>query len=98
MWGSNWNRRWLKFYFLHLDTFYSQALAKYTNADFVAAGYTGVYALLQQVASDEANHVAFLTSALTAAGAVPVSVSHIFLIDSALRNIVSTSFDFFLGL
>lgn len=57
----------------HLENaFYSQALAKFSAADFNSAGYTGAYPVLQQVASDEAQHVSFLTSALSAAGAIPV--------------------------
>ncbi|GAA5982228.1 hypothetical protein JCM5350_007704 [Sporobolomyces pararoseus] len=50
------------------DTFYSEALQKFDQAAFDAAGYSGVYPLLQQVAADEAAHVAFLTAGLKAAG------------------------------
>jgi hypothetical protein len=55
------------------DTFYRDALAKYTMEDFKAAGYTeDVYNKIKTVSSDEATHVSFLTGALTAAGAKPV--------------------------
>lgn len=59
----------------HLEsTFYSQGLAKYSVADFAAAGYDATaYKNLQEIAKDEATHVSFLTSALTAAGAKPVA-------------------------
>ncbi|GAA5905298.1 ferritin-like domain-containing protein [Sporobolomyces salmoneus] len=50
------------------DVFYSEALQKFDQAAFEAAGYSGVYPLLQQVAADEAAHVAFLTAGLKAAG------------------------------
>ncbi|GAA5932133.1 ferritin-like domain-containing protein [Sporobolomyces koalae] len=50
------------------DTFYSQALQKFSQADFEAAGYKGVYPILEQVAYDEHAHVEFLTTALKAAG------------------------------
>ncbi|GAA5949237.1 hypothetical protein JCM3765_003340 [Sporobolomyces pararoseus] len=50
------------------DTFYSEALQKFDQAAFDAAGYSGVYPILQQVAADEAAHVAFLTAGLKAAG------------------------------
>lgn len=48
------------------------ALEKFTAADFEAAGYTGLYPLLEQVSRDESAHVGFLTAALKAAGATPV--------------------------
>ncbi|GAA6013011.1 hypothetical protein JCM11491_000936 [Sporobolomyces phaffii] len=50
------------------DTFYSEALQKFDNATFTAAGYSGVYSVLQQVAADEHAHVEFLTAGLKAAG------------------------------
>ncbi|GAA5841579.1 hypothetical protein JCM3766R1_006781 [Sporobolomyces carnicolor] len=50
------------------DVFYSEALSKFDQAAFDAAGYSGVYPVLQQVAADEAAHVAFLTAGLKAAG------------------------------
>lgn len=56
------------------DTFYREGLAKYTEADFANAGFDATfYSNLQEVASDEKAHVAFLTSGLTAAGATPVA-------------------------
>jgi len=56
------------------DVFYHQALAKFSQADFTNAGYpASIYANLQEIAKDEATHVSFLTSALTAAGASPVA-------------------------
>jgi hypothetical protein len=57
----------------HLEnSFYSQALAKFNEASFTSAGYPGLYQVLQQVGRDEAAHVEFLTTALSAAGATPV--------------------------
>ncbi|KAI4595067.1 hypothetical protein KJ359_007320 [Pestalotiopsis sp. 9143b] len=56
------------------DTFYREGLAKYTEQDFVDAGYDATfYANLKEVSSDEASHVKFLTGGLTAAGATPVA-------------------------
>ncbi|KAG0651699.1 rds1 [Hyphodiscus hymeniophilus] len=55
------------------DKFYREGLANYTQADFVAAGFPDpFYANLKEVSSDETTHVGFLTTALKAAGAVPV--------------------------
>lgn len=50
----------------HLEaTFYATGLQNFTQADFVNAGYADpFYANLQKVASDEAEHVTFLTTAL----------------------------------
>lgn len=56
------------------DKFYREGLANYTQAQFVAAGFPDpFYANLKTVSSDESTHVAFLTSALQAAGATPVA-------------------------
>lgn len=56
------------------DTFYRQGLANYTEADFAAAGFDATfYGNLKEVSSDETTHVAFLTAALTKAGAMPVA-------------------------
>ncbi|KAH8171021.1 ferritin-like domain-containing protein [Sarocladium implicatum] len=56
------------------DTFYREALEKYSESDFAAAGFDSTfYNNIKTVASDEAAHVAFLTSALKAAGATPVA-------------------------
>lgn len=56
------------------DTFYREALAKYSAADFTAAGFSeDNYNKIKTVSSDEAAHVAFLTSGLKAAGATPVA-------------------------
>jgi truncated hemoglobin YjbI len=51
----------------HLEaTFYEEGLKNYTHEDFVTAGFQDpFYANLQEVASDEKKHVAFLTQALT---------------------------------
>ena len=52
------------------DAFYRGGLANFTADQFAAAGFDAtVYANIQRVASDEANHVQFLTSALSAVGA-----------------------------
>ena len=50
----------------HLEaTFYAEGLQNYSRADFVNAGYADpFYDNLMKVASDEKEHVSFLTSAL----------------------------------
>lgn len=50
----------------HLEaTFYEEGLKNYTQEDFVKAGMKDpFYANLKEVASDEKQHVDFLTSAL----------------------------------
>lgn len=54
------------------DAFYRGGLQNFTAAQFAAAGFDAAfYANLVQIAADEANHVAFLTAGLTAAGATP---------------------------
>lgn len=56
------------------DTFYRDGLAKFSEADFKAAGFDSVvYNNVKSIASDEAEHVKFLTGGLTAAGAKPVA-------------------------
>ena len=56
------------------DTFYREGLANFTEEMFSAAGFDSTfYANLKEVSSDETTHVAFLTAALTKAGATPVA-------------------------
>ncbi|CAO2652165.1 Nn.00g004480.m01.CDS01 [Neocucurbitaria sp. VM-36] len=56
------------------DTFYREALAKFSVDDFKAAGFDqDTYTKIQTIASDEKTHVSFLSGALTAAGATPVA-------------------------
>ena len=57
----------------HLESaFYAGGLANFTAGQFANEGYDATfYTNLQRVASDEANHVAFLTQGLTAVGANP---------------------------
>ena len=55
------------------DKFYREALANYTESDFASAGFDSTfYNNLKTISSDETTHVAFLTAALTKAGATPV--------------------------
>lgn len=58
----------------HLENkFYSDALAKFSEGDFKAAGYPAeYYEDLKYIASDESSHVALLSSAIAAAGYTPV--------------------------
>ena len=52
--------------------FYQEALAKFTRADFVAAGYADpFYDNLQEIYVDEQAHVSFLVEALTGAKITP---------------------------
>ncbi|CAD0093853.1 unnamed protein product [Aureobasidium mustum] len=59
----------------HLEaTFYREAIAKFSEQDFAAAGFnsTNFYKNLQEIARDEQTHVDFLTAALLKAGVTPV--------------------------
>ena len=52
--------------------FYQEALANYTQADFVAAGFADpFYTNLKEIYFDEQTHVSFLSGALKAAGVTP---------------------------
>lgn len=56
------------------DTFYREALSKFSEGDFTKAGYSKTfYENLKEISYDEKTHVSFLTTALTAAGAKPVA-------------------------
>ncbi|KAI4721823.1 Ferritin/ribonucleotide reductase [Aureobasidium sp. EXF-10727] len=60
----------------HLEAnFYREALAKFSAADFAAAGFneTNFYKNLQEIGRDEQTHVDFLTTALKGAGVTPVA-------------------------
>ena len=59
----------------HLENvFYTEALANYTHAEFISAGFPDpFYQNLMAVAVDEATHVSFLTAGITAAGGTPVA-------------------------
>lgn len=76
----------------HLEaTFYSQALSNFSASDFTSAGYaSNIRANIETIAADEAEHVSFLTSALSAAGATPVQACR--------YNFPYTSVDSFLAL
>ncbi|MCJ1473394.1 hypothetical protein MMC13_002045 [Lambiella insularis] len=59
----------------HLENvFYKGAISSMPESDFVAAGFTSeYYTNLKYIAHDEEQHVQLLTSALSAAGAMPVA-------------------------
>lgn len=55
------------------DTFYRTGLANFTADNFAAAGFApSVHANIVEVAADEANHVKFLTGAISALNTAPV--------------------------
>lgn len=55
------------------NTFYAQALAKFTVEDFKAANFSeDMYNRIKTIGSDEAAHVKFISGALKAAGVKPV--------------------------
>ncbi|KAK8175991.1 Ferritin/ribonucleotide reductase [Phyllosticta citrichinensis] len=58
----------------HIEAaFYAQGLQNFTQADFAAAGYDSTfYNNLATVAKDEADHVDFLTTAISGVGSTPV--------------------------
>lgn len=56
------------------DTFYRQALQKFSAEDFKKAGLgENFYSNLMEISKDEKTHVQFLTAGLQAAGAQPVA-------------------------
>jgi len=56
------------------DTFYREALAKYSVADFKSAGFDEeTYNRVKTISKDEETHVSFLTGALKAAGVTPTA-------------------------
>jgi len=56
------------------DTFYREALAKYSMADFKSAGFDEeTYNRVKTISKDEETHVSFLTGALKAAGVTPTA-------------------------
>ncbi|KAH7392392.1 ferritin-like domain-containing protein [Phaeosphaeria sp. MPI-PUGE-AT-0046c] len=56
------------------DTFYREALAKYSMTDFKNAGFDeATYNRIKTISMDEETHVSFLTGALKAAGVTPVA-------------------------
>jgi len=56
------------------NNFYQQALAKFSEQDFIKAGVNPeFYQNLKEISSDEKTHVSFLSGALTAAGVTPVA-------------------------
>lgn len=60
----------------HLEAaFYAEGIKNFTAADFHKAGFNGpnFYKNLMEVAADEATHVTFLSTALSAAGVTPVA-------------------------
>ncbi|KAF1919337.1 ferritin-like domain-containing protein [Ampelomyces quisqualis] len=59
----------------HLEnTFYREALAKYSVADFTNAGFDEeTYNRVKTISKDEESHVSFLTGALKAAGVTPTA-------------------------
>ncbi|KAG9254835.1 Ferritin/ribonucleotide reductase [Emericellopsis atlantica] len=58
----------------HLEnTFYREGLNQFSEQDFADAGFdSAFFTNIKKVANDEKDHVDFLTTALTAAGATPV--------------------------
>ncbi|KAL8771024.1 MAG: hypothetical protein Q9209_003443 [Squamulea sp. 1 TL-2023] len=78
----------------HLENrFYREVLDKFSEGDFESAGFKApFYANLQTVSKDESTHVSFLTSALKAAGATPVSeCTYDFGLDSVNKSIATAS-------
>jgi len=56
------------------DKFYRDAIAKYSEADFVNAGFPSpFYKNLKEISYDETTHVSFLTTALKGLGQKPVA-------------------------
>lgn len=68
--------------------FYTQALAKFQDADYEAAGFSGAPAQqLEIIRGQEASHSAFLESAVESAGECPITCNFNF--DAVLENVAS---------
>jgi rubrerythrin len=73
------------------SNFYQQALAKFQDADFQAAGYTSSQIPIEQfksIASDEAAHSTVLQATLKAAGEQPITTCK-FNFDSVLKDVTT---------
>ena len=56
------------------NVYYQQALSKFSEQDFIDAGFSAAFFNnVNFIAEDENQHVSFLTTAILAAGAYPVS-------------------------
>ncbi|KAL8724396.1 MAG: hypothetical protein Q9166_007976 [cf. Caloplaca sp. 2 TL-2023] len=75
------------------DKFYREVLDKFSEGDFEDAGFPApFYANLKTVSKDESTHVSFLTAALKAAGATPVSeCTYDFGLDNVNKSIATAS-------
>lgn len=73
--------------------FYQEALANFTQADFVAAGFEDpFYANLQEIYLDEQTHVSFISGALKAAGVTPtVELQYTFPVTDVLSFVTLSS-------
>jgi hypothetical protein len=70
------------------SSFYQQAIQKFQDTDFSAAGFTSsqmVTQILPQIKLDEDTHITALQAALTSAGAQPLTCN--FKFDDALTNV-----------
>jgi hypothetical protein len=74
------------------SSFYGQAIAKFQDSDFTAAGFTSsemVTQILTQIKTDEDTHIAALQGALSAAGGTPLTCN--FKFDSVLTDVATTA-------
>jgi hypothetical protein len=73
------------------SSFYKQALAKFKDPDFQAAGFSSSQIPIEQftsIASDEASHSTVIQAALKAAGEQPITTCK-FNFDSALKDVAT---------
>ncbi|KAJ7932778.1 ferritin-like domain-containing protein [Mycena leptocephala] len=74
------------------NEFYKQAIAKFQDADFTAAGFTSsamVSQVLTAIQNDEATHIAAIQKTLSDNGATPKTCN--FKFDSALTDVATTA-------
>jgi len=74
------------------SSFYGQAISKFQDSDFTAAGFTSsqmVTQILTQIKTDEDTHIVALQGALSAAGGTPLTCN--FKFDSVLTDVATTA-------